>query len=407
MMHRGDGMTGGAQIQMNRLRRGLLGAGVDARVLCREASSEQAVVMPYRPRVEGLLHGMTSRLGLNDVHLVSSNRVRSLPEVRDADVIDLHCLHSGTFSYRALPGLCAAKPVVFTIHDMWPFTGHCHASLECDRWKSGCGSCPHLDVEPVVRRDATALEWRWKRQAYGKSRFTAVVPSRWMAERMGESLLAEFPRRVIPHGIDLEVFKPRGKERSREALGLPAKGKVILCAIDNSARPLKGMALLRDALEQLPEETKRESTLLFFGRASNAELGGLRIPVVNLGHLAHDPLKVLAYSAADVLVHPTRAESFGLVALESIACGTPVVAFGVGGIPELVRPGETGMLAQPENAAELAMRVAEVLGGDGRRMAMAARCREIAEAEYDVSRQVSDYLDLYQEMQSEVGGLNG
>lgn len=400
MMHRNDGLSGGAQIQLNRLREGLRAAGADARMLCRESRTDDAVRMPYRPLAERVLGAATRRLGLNDIHLVSSSSVARLPEVAGADLVDIHCLHSGTFSYLSLPSLCAAKPVVFTFHDMWPITGHCHASLECSRWMTGCGACPHLDVEPAVRRDATSLEWRMKRGAYRRSRFTIVTPSRWLQERVSSSMLAGAPVHHIPHGVDPAVFTPLEKRACRESLGLPPDGTILLCAIEYMNRPLKGAALMADALRRLSADELRNVTLVVFGRSDPALIARLPLPVVDLGYLEHDRMKALAYSAADVLINPSRAESFGLVALEGMACGLPVVAFEVGGIPELVRPGHSGHLALPEDVESLAGGIRAMLADPASACAMGMRARELVEAEFTLEKQVSETLALYRDVMS-------
>ncbi len=400
MMHRNDGLSGGAQIQLKRLRQGLRAAGVDAGMLCRESRTDDAVLMPYRPWAERVLGAATRRLGLNDIHLLSSSAVARMPQVAAADLVDIHCLHSGTFSYLSLPALCAAKPVVFTFHDMWPITGHCHASLECRRWMSGCGACPHLDVEPAVRRDATAFEWRMKRSAYQRSDFTIVTPSRWLKDQVGASMLAGMPVHHIPHGVDPGVFTPLDKRACREALGLPLDGVILLCAIEYMNRPLKGAALMADALRHLGTTELRKATLVVFGRSDPSLIGSLPVPVVDLGYLEHDRMKALAYSAADVLINPSRAESFGLVALEGMACGLPVVAFDVGGIPELVRPGQTGYLAIPEDAASLASGVRAMLADPASARAQGTRAREVVETEFTLEKQVSRTLALYQNVMS-------
>jgi glycosyltransferase involved in cell wall biosynthesis len=396
MMHRDEGRAGGAQIQMNRLRKGLRNRGVDARVLCREGGSGGSVKMPYQPFAEKCIRAVTRRAGLNDIHLVSSFKVPCLPELADADLLDLHCIHSGTFSYLALPALAARKPLVFTFHDMWPITGHCHASLECGRWKSGCGNCPHPEIEPPIRRDATALEWRLKKRAYEGAGFTIITPSKWLAGLVEQSMLAGRPVHHVAHGLDPDVFKPLEKSACRALLGIPKDKTVLLCAIENMDRPLKGGSLLIEALRELPEAVRKDCVLLVFGRSSPALLNQVPLEVFELGYLNADALKVIAYSAADLLVNPSRAESFGLVALESMACGTPVVAFRVGGIPELVRPGLTGSLAEPEDPQSLADQILSLVSDRSQLQAMGSSCRTVFLNEFTLDVQVNKTISIYE-----------
>jgi len=398
MMHRGDGDMGGGQVQMNRLQSGLRSRGVDARILCRDRSRQESVRMPTYARIENQLGKVTRRLGMNEMHLVSSFAVKKLTEFIDADLIDFHCLHCETLSYLALPDLTRRKPAVFTFHDMWPLTGHCHASLECDRWKTGCGKCPHLDVDPTARRDATALEWRLKRMAYNHSRFTIVTPSKWLHDRTKESMLGEFPVHHIPHGIETDIYKPLDKIHCRVLLGIPEDKNVVLCAMESMQRPLKGADLLVQALRRLPADLSRNSILLLFGHANQEILSHIPMPVVNLGYLHNPRLKALAFSAADVFIHPTRADVFALVVLESMGCGTPVVSFAVGGVPELVRPGMTGYLAQPEQPDDLCEGIVNLLADKVRLQAMGRQCRDLVVSGYALELQVQRYIELYQQV---------
>lgn len=401
MMHRGDGGLGGGQVQLQRLRSGLIKRGIQARTLCRDRVLDDSVLMPYRGRPERWIGKFTSRLGLNDIHLISSSGVPKLPEFVDADLIDVHCLHSGAFSYLALPALTADKPAVFTFHDMWPITGHCHASLECIRWKTGCGACPHPEIYPEIRRDATALEWKLKNRAYERSKFTIVTPSKWLQDLTKESMLGQRNIHHIPHGIETDVFQPLDKDYCRSLLGIPKGKNVLFCAMESMSRPLKGADLLVKALENLPDSLQRDSVLLLFGHTSAEIIKRVRMPVVNLGFLHHDRLKAIAFSAADVFVNPTRAESFGLVVLESMACGTPVVSFSVGGVPELVRPGISGYLATPDDPLDLCQGLILLLEDKMELAAMSRHCRQIAVAEYSLELQVERYIDLYRQV---IGG---
>jgi glycosyltransferase involved in cell wall biosynthesis len=399
MMHRSDGDVSGAQVQMNRIRNGMKERGINANILCRERTSHESILMPYRPRAERWIRKFTQRIGLNDIHLVSSASVSSQKEYEDSDVLDIHCFHSGTFSYLSLPALTSRKATVFTFHDMWPFTGHCHASLECNRWKTGCGKCPHLDIQPPVQRDGTAIEWILKNWVYGRSKFTIVTPSKWLHDQVKESMLRNFPVHIIPHGVDTEVFKPLPKDSCQVKLNIPLGKKVLLCAMETMQRPLKGIDLLVEALGQLPQDLRNDCVLLFFGQSNSDIIKQIKIPVIELGYLHDDRAKAEAYSAADVFIQPSRAESFGLVALESIACGTPVIAFGVGGLTEVVRHGITGIIARPEDPRDLSEQVVQYFRQDHTlRTAMSNRCRNIAKREYSIHLQVERYITLYRKL---------
>ncbi len=390
---------GGGAVAMHRLHSGLKLAGIDSRILCalKTTTGEDSDVIPYwSERLEFHLSRWMGRLGLNDVHALRSFKIKDHPFYREADVLQFHILHSGYFSYLALGSLTRERPAVYTLHDMWSFTGHCTYSYDCARWKTGCGRCPHLDVYPKVSRDATSTEWKWKRWSSLRARLTIVSPSRWLAGLVADSFLNRFPVHCIPHGIDCEAYQPADQRACREALGIPVDRKVLLFGAEKLNDPRKGGDLLVQALSGLPASLKSGLFLLFFG---NEDADSLRaetgIPAMGLGYVSADRLKSAIYSAADLLLFPSRADNMPLIVLESIACGTPVVAFSVGGVPEMVRPRVTGYLAAPFDTGDFRAGVTQLLEDRAKREQMSQQCRRIALDEYSLDLQVRRYAELY------------
>jgi glycosyltransferase involved in cell wall biosynthesis len=391
-----DAGLGGGQVQTGRLIAGLRAVGVDATMLCRNPTREGSLALPRVGRTEKLLGAVGRRLGLNDLHSISSFDVPRLEAFQAADVIDFHGIHHGVFSYLALPRISDDKPAVLSLHDMWPFTGHCHNSLDCGRWRHGCGRCPYPDVEPAVRRDSTRWDWKLKRLVYGRSKLVVVAPSRWLTSLAQESMLSRFPIHHVPHGIDTEMYRPLDRAQCRVALDLPLSGKVLLFVTESFSRRLKGGDLLVRALKSLPPSLRAEVTLLLVGRNAEAVTRQVDLPCVSLGFVTSDRLKVLAYSAADLFIHPTRADNFPVTVLESLACGLPVVSFRIGGVPDMVRPGVTGWLSEPEDADGLRNGIGHLLSDPVGLRQMAERCRETAVAEYALQRQVERYVEVYE-----------
>ena len=398
LIHQGDYGWGGGQTQLNRLQSGLIKAGVEAKILCKTATRKNSVAIPRWQRLESYLGRITQRLGLNDIHCLSSFTIPKSETYQNADVLDFHCIHSGFFSYLALPRLTEGKPAVFTLHDMWPFTGHCHNSLDCERWKIGCGRCPYPEVAPAVRRDATHWEWKLKNWVYQHSKFTIVVPSRWLMKQAEQSILDRFPIHHIPHGIDTEVYKPLNRNECCSVLGIPPGKKVLLFVVDDFERRLKGGDLLQEALQSLPGFLKTQTVLLLLGKNSEALAQTVGIQTLNLGYVGGDRLKIICFSAADLFILPTRADNFPLTLLESLACGTPIVSFGVGGVPDVVRPGITGYLAEPENVEDLRNGIVQLLEDHRLRERMSENCRAIALKEYRLELQVERYMNLYSQL---------
>jgi glycosyltransferase involved in cell wall biosynthesis len=391
---------GGGAIAMNRLHNGLRREGIDSKILCVNRTVDSPHSIRWRKTrgvrlVESRLRPIFSRMGLNDLHAVGSYRLASHPAFLDADVVHFHGIHGGFFNFRALAGLTRRKPAVFTLHDMWMYTGHCAYSFDCKRWKTGCGRCPYPDTYPKIQRDATALEWRLKDRTYARSRMTVVPLSTAMAAEVEESMLRRFPSVTIPNGVDTEVFEPLDPAVCRDVLGLPPNRRVLMFAAIRLEDHRKGGDLLVAALRSLPPALRENMVLLTLGNGGTAIGDAAGLPTVGLGYVANDRLKAIAYSAADLFVTPSRGETFGLVVLESLACGTPVAAFSVGGVTDLVIPGESGHLAPPEDALAMARGIEELMASPASRERIAKAGRRLAETRFSLDRQVARHISLY------------
>ena len=320
--------------------------------------------------------------------------LRQLPA---ADVFTLHW-SSRLIDYDVLfSALPWATPVVWRMPDMNAMTGGCHYTLGCEGFTGACGNCPQLGSSSA--RDLSRRVHERKRRAYAKLdpafvRF--VAPSRWL-QRQAErsSLLAPFECVHIPTGVDTDVFRPHPRDFAREVLGLPAAGRVVLFGADSVANHRKGFDLLLAAIAGLARE--REVTLAAIG-GGHVEVPAGAGPVVPLGRIDDARLLALAYAAADLFVLPTRADNLPNVVLEAMACGTPVVGFDVGGVPDMVRPGETGLLAPPEDVAGLRDAIATLLEDDELRARLGAEAREVAVREYGMELMARRYLAVYEEL---------
>jgi len=390
---------GGGQLAMYRLHHGLRRLGIGSKILCRnkQLTSADSVSIPPSslPRLEYRLRQITSRLGLNDIHCLSTFKIKELREYEEADILNVHCIHGGFFNYLALPSLTRTKPAVFTLHDVWPFTGHCSLSYDCERWKTGCGRCPYPDAYPRIQRDSTHIEWKLKKWVYSRSNLSVVTLSSCRTQQARQSMLNRFPIHEIPNGIDIDAFQPLDTEHCRSILGIPKFKKVIMFAAQLLSIPNKGGDLLIKALQALPRTLKNELLLLTFGKGNESIADGTGVETVSLGYIESDRLKAIAYSAADLFVLPSRSESLPLVLQESMACGTPMVSFEVGGVPDIVRPGITGYLAEPENVKDLREGIVQLLEDEALRNQMAEQCRAIAVKEYPLELQVQRYIELY------------
>lgn len=392
--------SGGAVIAANRLFQGLKSRGVDTKMLVGKSSFEDDTVkiVPHNLSGEKLISRINIPLGLNYIHYYSSFNIPNHAFFKQADVINFHTIHSGYFNYLALARLTRDKPAVFTMHDMWAFTGHCSFSYTCTKWENGCGNCPDLSIFPEVQRDATAIEWKLKRRTYRRSNLTFVAPSIWLANLAKKSILKEHPIHHIPNGLDTKVFAPADKRMSRETLGIPGDKTVILFGAMGLSDKRKGGELILETLGKLNNDTRSNLFLLTFGTDTLGKIEELGIAFKQLGYIKEDKMKSVIFSASDIFLFPSKADNLPCIIQESMACGTPTVATDIGGIPELVRPGITGLLFTPESAEDFKNKIEELIRNREMRDQMADHCRRIAVEEYDISIQARKYESLFKEL---------
>ena len=393
-------IQGGAAIGGYRLHRALQEKGIQSRMLVDvgKINNNDISIINRKRTLEYLTSKVTWNLGLSYINITSTFNITEHPFYKKADLINFHCLHGGYFNYLAIPKLTRDKPGVYRLSDMWSFTGHCAYSFDCERWKIGCGKCPYLDTYPAIPRDNTKLEFRLKKWVYNHSNLTIVTSSQWLTEKARESMLNHFNIKYIPNGIDTEIYKPLNKIQCRNVLDIPQNKNVILLVAQNLTNYRKGGDILLNSINNLPESLKKETILITMGESGEVFKDSIGMSILNLGYIGGDRLKAVAYNAADLFLFPTRAESFGLVLLESMACGTPMVSFNVGGVPDLVRHDVTGYLAKPEDAQDFCNGIIQLLEDDTLRNQISQNCRAIALQEYPIELQAKRYIELYEEI---------
>lgn len=338
-------------------------------------------------------------IGMEEFHYPGSKAILELTP-KSADVVHLHNLHGHYFDLRTLTNLSQKVPVVITMHDAWLLSGNCAHSFACDKWQTGCGLCPDISIYPGLTRDTTALNWRRKKGIYAHSQIYLATPSQWLMNKAMASILAPaiVQSKVIPNGIDLSIFKPADRAKTRHELGVDMDAKVILFAANGIKRnPFKDYATIYDGLKRLSRVNTSKVIVIALGEEGISEaIGNIHISYVPP---ISDRHKVASYyQAADVYVHASHADTFPTSILEAMACGVPVVATAVGGIPEQVDDGITGILVAPGDSQAMANGMERILKRPelGAQMSQAAATK--AKAHYSIELQAERYLTWFEDI---------
>ncbi len=394
---------GGSGRSAYRVHSGLKDLGVRSRMLVGSKVTNDDDVLPVATEginlaVDRFFGRALGRLSLQYLFFPSSFRLLAHQWFKEADVVQLYNTHGNYFSHSVLPLMSRRRPVVWRLSDMWPMTGHCAYSFDCERWRTGCGNCPILSDPPELYRDTTATLWKLKRWLYSHSALTIVAPSNWIAQMASESpLLGRFAIHVIPNGLDTIVFAPVPKEEARKSLQISPCERVILFSAQSLSDRRKGGAHLEGAIRRLAESEKNLTVLMVGENGKNMEMpASVRTRVT--GSIDDDQALANVYSAADVFVLPTLAENLPNGVLESMACGTPPVVFDVGGCRDAVRHMETGYLAKYADVEDLTRGIRLILNDDELRNRLSRRSREVAASEYGIELQAQRFLSLYQQL---------
>lgn len=318
-----------------------------------------------------------------------SGRVRGL-NASKADILHLHWVQGEMLSIADIGRL--SKPLVWTLHDMWAFCGAEHCT-EDFRWQDGY----QKNNRPVYESGFDLNRWTWKRKVkHWLEPIQIITPSKWLAQCVRNSaLMREWPVKVIPNTLDTERWKPVEQSLARDLLGLPKEVPIILFgAIDGGHNRLKGFDLLQGAMNHLRGELK-EAHLVVFGQLAPRNSLDLGFPIHYVGHLFDDLSLRILYSAADVMVVPSRQEAFGQTASEAHACGTPVVAFNTCGLPDIVSHENTGYLALPFDSIDLARGIKWILGDSHRLSLLRENSRQRVVDLFAYSVVAEQYREVY------------
>ena len=405
--------VGGAAMAAVRLLEALRINGADARMLVLEAENRHQAIHPLVNSPGGrLVRNFKFAAEILSFVPFEKNRqnrfafsparfgydISKHPLVEEADVLHLHWVNQGFLSLKDLRKLIlTGKPIVWTLHDTWAFTGGCHYPGTCGGFTSTCGNCPLLK-SPGPGDLSARQHWR-KEKMYSDASITFVGCSLWMKKMAdGSSLVRKDLKHSVQHvfnPIDIDLFQPAAKREIRAELGLPQDKKLLLFGAANTTDPRKGTAHLLRALKQLNAknpELKNELELLAFGKNIDAYVHELPFRLHAFHTIKSQDRMARLYQAADLFVLPSMQDNLPNTVVEALACGVPVVGFQIGGVPEMVKHQQNGFLADPGKWKDLAEGIRFVMQNGSE---LGHNARSFAELNFSPDVVARQYLEIY------------
>ena len=401
--------TGGAAVAANRLMKALNNNGAKAKMLVRDKETETLTVvpLPHSPRLrwhflwERLvifcrLH--FSRQHLFEVDIANAGYdITKLPEFQEADVIHLHWVNQGMLSLKGIQKILqSGKPVVWTMHDIWPATALCHVTLGCQHFTSQCGNCRLLPGGGSSHDYSTTI-WQRKQRMLADENIYFVACSHWLESEAKRSALLKGQKITsIPNPIDTRIYKKGDKQEARQRLGLPLDKKLILFASQRVTNVNKGMDYLIEACRQ---QQISDAAVVILGGHAEEVVSQLSLEAYPLGYVNDEQRIVDVYHAVDVFVLPSLSENLPNTIMEAMACGVPCVGFKVGGIPEEIDHRRNGYVAEYRSAEDLARGIRWILAeADYEELSKNAVQKVVQN--YSQQSVALKYLDVYHQAQA-------
>ena len=407
---------GGPAVAAGRLMEALKNNGIKAKMLVRDKQTDRITVVGIRNNWlqvwkfiwERLVIWKANRFRRHQLFTVDIANtgidITHMPEFKQADVIHLHWINQGMLSLRNIRQILeSGKPVVWTMHDMWPCTGICHYAKECDHYEKACGHCP-LIYGGGGKRDLSARVFQKKKSLYATAPITFVACSHWLEEKAKRSALLEGATVVsIPNPINTNLFRPHDEREARRKCRLPEGRRLILFGSFKITDERKGAKYLIEACRLLADkhpEWKETVGVVVFGRQSEQLQDQLPFKVYPMSYVQNEHELVNIYNAGDLFALPSLQENLPNMVMEAMACGVPCVGFNVGGIPEMIDHLHNGYVAQYRSAEDLANGIQWILTETDYAELSEQACRKAA-ANYSEGAIAKRYTDIYNKITGE------
>lgn len=385
--------TGGAAVAAGRLAKALERVGISVNKIIRKDTIFNRFRF-YWERLVIFLHNGLNRKNLFTVSIANTGEdISSSSLVKDADIIHLHWINQGFLSLDDIKKLIALnKPIVWTMHDMWPCTGICHHSRDCERFQQKCEYCVFLDSNG---EDLSTKIFNHKLSLYKTANITFVGCSQWLTSRANQSRLLENKFVLtIPNAIDVNVFKRKIQHQVRNDLGLPLNKKLLLFGALNATDKRKGIDYLVEALNIIKGV---DIELIVLGQVKDDIRNLFSLPIHSMGYLSEESKIVDMYNAVDVFVTSSLEENLPNMIMESMSCGIPCVGFEIGGIPEMIDHKVNGYIANYKDSEDLANGILWVLE-HSEPQKLSEACINKVKENFSEEVVVKQYIDLYKSL---------
>ena len=401
---------GGAAIAANRLMDALRNNGIQAKMLVRDKQTDNITVISLKKSLWSIWQFVWERIviwkanhfkqhNLFAVDIANTGTdITTYPEFKEADIIHLHWVNQGMLSLKDLKKILqSGKPIVWTMHDMWPCTGICHHARECDKYHKECHHCPYL-YNGGAKKDLSHQTFKKKKELYQLSPITFITCSQWLKERAGQSaLLDQHPIVHIPNPIKTNLFTPRNKVEARQKCNLPTDKKLILFGSVKITDKRKGIDYFIESCKILAEkhpELVNNLGVAVYGKESEQLKSLVPFQVYALDYISNEKELVNVYNAVDLYVTPSLEENLPNTIMEAMACGIPCVGFNVGGIPEMIDHLHNGYVADYKSAEDFANGIHWTLS-ESEYQSLSEEARRKVTSSYSESTIAKKYIEVY------------
>lgn len=401
---------GGAAIAANRLMDALRNNGIQAKMLVRDKQTNQILVIGLKKSLWSIWKFVWERIviwkanhfkkhNLFAVDIANTGTdITTFPEFKQADIIHLHWINQGMLSLKNLQQIFASgKPIVWTMHDMWPCTGICHHARECNKYHQECNHCPYL-YKGGGKKDLSYQTFRSKKELYRIAPITFVTCSQWLEDKAKQSaLLCNHQVLNIPNPINTNLFKPRGKNEARAKCNLPVDKKLILFGSAKITDKRKGIDYFINSCKVLAEKYPELTDTLgitVYGQGSEILKPLVPFQVYPLNYISNEKELVDIYNAVDLFVTPSLEENLPNTIMEAMACGVPCVGFNVGGIPEMIDHLHNGYVADYKSVEDFANGIHWTLS-EGEYQSLSEEARRKATSSYSENSIAKRYIEIY------------